>query len=224
MLLVMPNDDQATNEEGLGGQDDRSWWKDNSTVIITVLSVAVVALRLLTVSLGDPATAYAILQIGGTGTVLVATLVSTVGLLAIPACVIFGFYYFKHPKRDKLSSTQRRLMLGSTAILFCVALYMSPLLFLLYGIAFLVPVFFISEKLRTSFLPAYAFGYIVAGLLFGLIFSPTPWLPAQAISVAGQKPFSGYVLSQANGETFILTSNPEGVISVSSQKIRATEQ
>ena len=66
----------ATTQGG-SGNNDSSWWQDNATVIIAVLSVAAVAIRLLGVSRGDPEIAYAILQTGGTGNVLIATLIST---------------------------------------------------------------------------------------------------------------------------------------------------
>lgn len=54
--------------------------------------------------------------------------------------------------------------------------------------------------------------------------SPTPWLPVQKISVAGQRPFAGYVLSETNGETSILTSNPEEVIYLRDQSIQSSVQ
>jgi hypothetical protein len=64
---------------------------------------------------------------------------------------------------------------------------------------------------------------MLAFVLYELVF-PTPWFPMQAISVAGQKPFNGYVLSQADGKTFILTSWPVGVINLPSRTILATAQ
>jgi hypothetical protein len=217
----MAEDEQAMDKDP-GDQKGWAWLKDNSAVIITVLSVTVVAIRLLAVSLGDPATAYAILQTGGVGTVLVATLVSTVGLLAIPFWLILALY---RANRDS-SSIQGNIISGARYILFFVALYMSPILYLGVGILLfaLLMTFFRSEEERVNPLITFASGLLVAVLLSSVVLSPIPWLPSQAISVAGEKPFSGYVLSQANGETYILTASPEGVISVASQKILASEQ
>jgi hypothetical protein len=59
--------------------------------------------------------------------------------------------------------------------------------------------------------------YVLVISAYGLL-SPTPWLPVQSISIPGQT-FEGYVLSQGNGQTSILTSNPEEIISKPSQSI-----
>jgi hypothetical protein len=110
MLVAMAQDnlaqdnvaqDQLTSDKN----DDWKWLKDNSTAFIALLSVAVVAIRLLAVSRGDPETAYAILQIGGTGSVLIATLVSTLGLLAIPGSATFGFYAWRTANETAPGST-----------------------------------------------------------------------------------------------------------------------
>jgi len=208
-------------------RENWSWWNDNSAVIVGILSVAVVSIRLLSVSRGDPETAYAILQVGGTGTVLTATLLSTLGLIAIPACMILAFYAQR--ARAKNLSTASYQLGFSAIILSYIALYMSPIIFLIYGLAtgtmLLLFIIFTEpdkEEVGRSFRDVIA-GYLIFMIFYGL-FSPTPWLPSQAITVAGQRPFSGYVLSQANGETTILTSNPEGIISTPSKSIQATEQ
>jgi len=208
-------------------KDDWKWWKDNSTVIIAVLSVAVVAIRLLGVARGDPEIAYAILQIAGTGTVLIATLVSTLGLLAIPAFAIFAFYARQSfAKQKKFSATQFQLLLASSFAMLVIALYMSPVFLLAYSLAWWIPLIILSLTIPTTgarYLVIFVSAYVVGIFLYGL-FSPTPWLPVQAISVAGQKPFTGYVLSQANGTTSILTSDPEGVIILPSQSVLAIGQ
>jgi hypothetical protein len=208
-------------------KDDWKWWKDNSTVIIAVLSVAVVAVRLLGVARGDPEIAYAILQIAGTGTVLIATLVSTLGLLAIPAFAIFAFYARQSfAKERNFSSTQFQLLLASSFAMLVIALYMSPVFLLAYSLAWWIPLVILSLTIPTTgarYLFIFVFAYVVGIFLYGL-FSPTPWLPVQAISVAGRKPFAGYVLSQANGITSILTSDPEGVISPPSKSVLSIGQ
>lgn len=227
----MTQDDVTQDQVTSDKKDDWKWLKDNSTAFIALLSVVVVAIRLLAVARGDPQTAYAILQIGGTGSVLIATLVSTLGLLAIPVSATFGFYAWRTAKDtaagSSILSTQFILFVAGATVMFLIALYMSPVLYLLYSIVFLGIQMFIAvrssggrEKL---FLLISVVLYILGIIVYeGL--SPTPWLPVQTVTVAGQNPFSGYILSQANGQTSILTSDPEGIITLPSQSITTTEQ
>jgi hypothetical protein len=221
-LLVMVQRNPDAGQEIPDHKNDWSWWKDNSTVIIAILSVAVVAIRLLGVARGDPEIAFAILQIGGTGTVLIATLVSTLGLLAIPVCAVFIYNTWENRK----NATKFLVLTACSFGMLTIALYMAPAFLLAISIPLLILAVILSlgtlstgPQTLTGFIALYVFGLFIFGL-----FSPTPWLPVQEIHAAGQGPFTGYVLSQDNGETSILTANPEGVISISSQKILATEQ
>ncbi len=203
--------------------NDWSWWKDNSTVIVAILSVAIVAVRLLGVARGDPEIAFAILQIGGTGTVLIATLISTLGLLAIPACAILVYNAWL----ENDSAIQRWILIASSFGMFTIALYMAPAFLLVASIPGLIAVIILSVRTSATgpqYLTGFIVIYIIVLFIYGL-FSPTPWLPVQEIHITGQRPFTGYVLSQASGATSsILTSSPEGVISVPSQSILVTEQ
>jgi hypothetical protein len=226
-----PGTEGKEEDPGTEGKDFWKRWLDNSPVIVGILSVAVVAIRLLGVSRGDPQIAYAILQAGGTGNVLIGTLVSTLGLLAIPSLAAFGFYTFKH-RHDRSLVEFHVLLAGSLAMLY-IALYMAPIDFLILGILEAVAAIAAARILEhrepksswdgKKILSLFICFYISVVLLFELA-SPTPWLPIQAISVAGQSPFSGYVLSQADGQTSILTYNPDGVINVPSQRVLATTQ
>ncbi len=227
--------DDLTAAEGNPGSERKDssankgfWerWQDSSPVIVAVLSVAVVAIRLLGVARGDPQIAYAILQAGGTGNVLIGTLVSTLGLLAIPSLAAFGFYTFQH-RGDRSRVEFHVLIAGSLAMLY-IALYMAPIDFLVLSIVEALAVKVILERKKQGstwdgkkILSLFICVYVSVVLLFELA-SPTPWLPIQAIS-EGHQQFSGYVLSQASGQTLILTYNPDEVISVPSQRILATQ-
>jgi hypothetical protein len=209
--------DEAARSKGL------SWLKDNSSVIFGVASVAFVAVRLLGIARGDPETAYAILQATGTGNALVGSLVSTVGLLALPICATLGFYAW----RSRGSASFFPLLIGSSAV-FIVAIYMAPIFTLLSTVVSTIVVIPLSRRfmsaLRRHARDASSLLFIgIAAYLFLIfvyeIIIPTPWLPEQAISVAGHKPFSGYVLSVTNGGTTILTFHPEGVENVPSKDI-----
>ena len=232
--------------EDPGRQGDRTSWQDNFAVIIGILSVAVVAIRLMGVARGDPAIAYAILQSGGTSNVLIGTLVSTLGLLAIPTAVALFFYAIR---TEKAHTLPRHILLTAAFGMLYVSIYTAALASFVVAILVVIAVAIIrliwpfaqrliwrmpfvqnseekpEEKWKwrgTTFLSVGICIYVsvVAGYE---MFSPAAWLPVQAISVAGQRPFSGYVLSQADGNTSILTSNPDGVISVHSQSVQATQ-
>jgi hypothetical protein len=234
-------------DQGGSGNNDGSWWQENSTVIIAVLSVAVVAIRLLGVSRGDPEIAYAILQAGGTGNILIATLISTLGLLAIPLCATLGLDAANAWDTRHISA-RFHILFASSLVLLYIVLYMAPagLLFLsvcyaifMYLIYLIHLIWLLASKKRgspqehenhqkTFFSPK---TFLIIGIcvyttfLLGYeVFSPTPWLPVQQISIAGQKPFAGYVLSEANGETSILTSKPEEVIYLRTQSIQHSMQ
>ena len=231
MLVAMTQDGVTQNQETSNKNDDWEWLKDNSTAIIAVLSVAIVAIRLLAVARGDPQTAYAILQIGGTGSVLIATLVSALGLLAVPACATFGFYAWRTagdtPSGSSILSTRVILLSAGGAVMFLIALDMSPVILLLWSIVFLGIQTIIAVRVRDGrekLLILISVVVYVVGILIYEGVSPTPWLPVQTITVAEQSPFSGYILSQANGQTSILTRVPEGVITIPSQEITTIEQ
>ena len=308
-------DSSSVNQGNPVNKDGSSWWKDNSTVIIGVLSVAVVAIRVLGASRGDPEIAFAILQAGAAGPVLIATLVSTLGLLAIPALAAFALYARRERSAHGKSTNYILLVSGSVAM-FYLAFYMAPVGFLLLSIFIVISMVllwlfrpearasvflrrqrdrlwgrwshikqalpdagsraqpdagsraqpdagsraqpdagshrdvtdgnaasdvahrdtekrarrirkllaWLFAKLRAPVEDAKSFvflgicAYILIIFFYELV-SPTPWLPVQSIVTKGQGTFTGYVLSQANGTTSILISNPEQVASFPSQSI-----
>jgi hypothetical protein len=80
----------------------------------------------------------------------------------------------------------------------------------------------------TNKLIVFSVAVLIVGNLAFELSSPTPWPPEQVIYVTiqgqEQEQFSGYVLTQATGQTSILTSSPEGVITVPSQDVLYIEQ
>lgn len=243
-LLVMVQGSPEAGQGNPGHGDDWSWWNDNSTVIIAILSVAVVAIRLPGVSRGDPQIAYAILQSGGTGNVLIGTLVSALGLLAIPVSALFAVFWYDAHRASKESEPgpgkspfQKHVLLAATFASAYIVVYTAPIgALIITGLAIgaiftwaLVRHFRKEPEWRWGLTEAkkvlgvFTIAYIVAVVLLEVA-NPTPWLPIQNFSVAGKGQFSGYMLSQADGETFILTSNPDEVISGPSQGFQFTSQ
>ncbi len=230
----MADDKTSASQESPVKKDDRNdwrWWTDNSAVLIGILSVAVVAMRLLGVARGDPETAYAILQVGGTGNVLIATLVSALGLLAIPATAILGFYAWD-TRRTEQSPTRFYQLLVAACTMAFIALYMAPTASLILSVLILAPIIIIvifaaarhwrSPRWKTL-LALSVVAYIFLIVCYQAV-SPTPWLPEQNITVIGRSPLTGYVLSQANDRTSILTSRGEEVLSVPSNRIQSIVQ
>jgi hypothetical protein len=222
--------ENPASAQGRSGNNGSSWWQDNSAVIIAALSVAVVAIRLLSVSRGDPEIAYTILQSGGTGNVLIATLTSTLGLLAIPICAALGLDAADTWGTRHISARFHLSFAALLALLYIV-FYMAPVGLLLLSICFALFMYLIwllapgrrQNRHETLFRPK---TFVIIGIciytLFLLVYevsSPTPWLPVQKISIAGGIPFTGYVLSETNGLTSILTSKPEEVIYLRNQSI-----
>jgi hypothetical protein len=196
-------------------------------VLIGILSVAIVAIRLLGVARGDPETAYAILQDGGTGNVLIATLVSALGLLAIPASAILAYYAWDTRKNARYSSTRFYQLVVAACGMAFIALYMAPTASIIVSLGILVSIAVVAIVAAAS---PWSFAKWKRLLILSLVtytvfivgyeaLSPTPWLPEQNITVTGQGALSGYVLSEANGRISILTSRGEGVVSFPSKDV-----
>lgn len=145
----------------------------------------------------------------------------------MPAALILAYLWFTN--RSSKGSELHLLAAISIGTLY-ISLYMSPFLLGLYSALFLLIVLSVHHAKSTSRKSKVIITASIAALILGIFAfefsSPTPWLPDQAIFVTGQEqgPFSGYVLAQADGQTSILTANPEGVITIPSQSILSTEQ
>jgi len=136
--MTTPDSNNSVAGQGNSpNKDGAPWWQAYSTVIAAILSVTIVAVRLLLVARGDPETAYAILQAGGTGTVLIGTLISTLGLLAIPAVVVLIVSIPRAGRRSD-NSIQTYALGAAAAIIFSIAFYEAAIILLVPGIILVV--------------------------------------------------------------------------------------
>jgi hypothetical protein len=184
----MVHDSSPTDmNEGSGHRDSLKWLQENSAVIIAILSVTIVAIRLLAVARGDPQIAYAILQAGGTGNVLIGTLVSALGLLAIPACAAFGF----SSREAKKHSALKHVLVAAAFGMAYITIYAAPVVALASGVVLAVSgiIWDSRRKSESSWDGKKIFSfftcvYIAVVVLYEVAY-PVPWLPIQVISEAG---------------------------------------
>lgn len=222
--------------------NNSSWWRDNLSLVVGSLSAGLIALRLLVVARGDPETAYAILQAGGTAAILTGTLVSVVGLIAAPISFLLFFYAWLHfCARRTQGTTSWIALFGASAVSAYIAIFAAPAALLLLGIALGFVVWLVLRQPRIRGLimpeddshpksrgsiPSWAYITIICYLALTMItqlWSPKPWLPIQSIETKTQT-FNGYVLSETNGDAYILTATPTGVTQVPSSSIESATE
>jgi hypothetical protein len=221
---------KENREPGMESGNARSSWSGSLSLLIGLFSVAFAAVRVLSAAGGDLETAYAILREQGTGTIYVGTLIYYVGVMAAPIALLCWIYY-------KNSGNWLALAVaGGCLYIVIVAAHISELVFGAF-IAFVYSIAATSRgrSLRSvqtvtyPKLPWLPKGITIVifvyslGILGALIFNTAPWLPIQAISIEGQRPFSGYVLSEGNATSSILTAHPISVIYVQSKSIKAVK-
>jgi hypothetical protein len=146
---------------------------------------------LLSVSRGDTETAYAILQAGGTANVLIATLISTLGLLAIPICVAPGLDAEEWEKKRHTTSPRFHVSFAGSLAMLYIVFYMSPVGLLLASIIYAIVVYvlwILWRKLRKNRHKTFSHPrtYIiisiciyVLGLFVYEVGTPAPWFPVQ---------------------------------------------
>jgi hypothetical protein len=229
-------------------------WQNNLTLILGVLSLALIAIRLLTVAGFDPETAYDILQAEGTGDVIVGSLVSIVGLIFAPVGFILLYTYRSQRRSVPRKPYAHYQLLGGLSLV-VLTIFMSPFFVLLVSVIIVVIATLLSRsyrswaqnkdiKMAATLLsrlyrrssqeiekvtpPPVSLGleailiYAVAVIVIGFG-SNNPWIPSQIIAAKHHPIFTGYVLSEANGELTILIRGPIEVVEISSQNVTLSE-
>lgn len=100
--------------------------KDNLALIATALATLFIALRIFSVAAYNPQTAYGILQAQGTGTVIIGSLLSLVGLLPLFLTPLVLAAYDTIPA--KMKDTYRTAYVGLLILLLLIAVFITPLL------------------------------------------------------------------------------------------------
>jgi hypothetical protein len=205
-------------------------WAQYIPIAVGVISVAFVAARLLSISSGDPETAYAVLQAEGTGSALAGSLIPEVGLLAFPISIALAVYAARKP--STILGPRFAVLITIGGICFVVAMFTVPVYTFILASLFTIFMGFstwgtrrsiarsTSEMTKVSRPSLYEMCavYAISTLLISSIIY-TPWLPEDNFIVKGHADFSAFVLSQSSDTTVILTRNPAAVIQISTNQI-----
>jgi hypothetical protein len=220
----MESREPAPGEPAASEPAPGSYWQNNLALLVGALSLAFIAVRLLTVTGYDPETAYYVLQATGTGAVVAGTLVSTVGLAAAAlAGFVLLYHYCVKSRIDPSGSGASFAVIGAVALI-VIALITAPIVPLLALIVLTSVACLLTLKKgtgsrsRMNIILLYILTVIIVGSLITGI-----WIPAQRISAQGKPAFTGYILSEANGKLTVLTFNPVVITQISSLKV-ATEE
>jgi hypothetical protein len=214
-----------------------SWaWRDNIGLLAGTGSVAFIAVRLLSVAGGDPETAYTILQSQGTATIVVGSLISLVGLVAVPVAIAFMRYAYVHQPTDSNDRTSSYSLALSSGLAL-IAIYTAPAGELVASVVVALVFGYWTSRLfhrkteldnskRFSFKvisPHLLIIYFITIMIINVA-SVNPWLPSESISIKGGAPFSGFILSEGGTNALILTADPIGIVQLPRQDITGTAQ
>ena len=203
----------------------------NWPLLAGVFSVGFIAARLLGASAHDPETAYAILQIQGTGNVIAGSLISGVGLIVAPLAVISFCAYKIRRDPNKASLAWLAGIFGIFIVaytapfgIFTALVALTAASSLILWIMRSIFCWYARQKnnggpprARLSFYEITAI-YLGLTLLFFTSYVLPPWLPAENIMV-GKSTITAYVLSQDPTTTYILQENPVKIIRLPTSEI-----
>jgi Ca2+/Na+ antiporter len=102
--------------------------KEHIPLITGSLVAIFVALRIFSAAAYNPETAYGILQASGTGTVIIGSLLSIIGILPAWLFLACTFAYDRIP--DKQKDAAQSTYAGVLVLLFLIAIFISPIAYL----------------------------------------------------------------------------------------------
>jgi hypothetical protein len=212
-------------------------WPIDTAVLITLLSVALTAIKLMTVAGGDPETAYAILQAQGTGTVIIGALLTSIGFVIAP----IGVALIATPSKTTVGSRPgNHYMLGF--LLLIVAAFTTPWFQLLVIAGSTLLVWLIVEgtmmasmvlagvpkwkrqmKFQSNYLITLSLTYICFAIA-GAFINSTPWLPTEKISLHGYSPMTGYVLARDDSQIVVLRYRTWVIQNVPTREVTSVQE
>jgi hypothetical protein len=104
--------------------------KQQLPLIVGMLTTIFIALRILSAAAYNPTTAYGILQAEGTGTVIVGSLLSVIGIFPVWLFAISIFAYDGLTK--KRQDSVRAYFIGTLVALFLAGIFITPILGLIF--------------------------------------------------------------------------------------------
>lgn len=218
LLSSRPAPDPASNS-------DKPWLLQHLALLVGLTSVAFIAVRLLSVSAGNPETAFAILQAEGTGSVVVGSLISGIGLIAVPIAIAafrYGVVLFRRARKSATMPFSERVAasLGIVTLAVFISYFATPVMTFLAAAGGWLLIFFMALAINRRALRrkgrkpslreclpsiwAMAIVYLLLALT-GLTVASDLWVPPQNIVLRGHPVFSAYIVSQTSDATVILT-------------------
>jgi hypothetical protein len=197
---------EAEEEDGTESGQDKSSAKSSSILLqnlgllIAGLIAVVVSLRLLAVSTWSRRTALAILQAGGSSSVITGTVLSALGTavgVAFGLFLVIRTYSLSAERRRPNSKDWLIALIGLLLEILLVPLYLIPATIILLASAFLLGRF--GEHLMIRDRRLTTVGYLsLAGMTLAaigfVVMDHRPWLPAENIRLGGGAVVTGYVL------------------------------
>lgn len=215
-----------------GSAEMRALAKEHLALVASAGLTAIVALKVFAFSRYNVETAAAVVQVAGTGNVVVGTLVAM-----LPTLVMFGLgevLIRRLAWLRRLAPLERRAVLASSALpllmLFLFVPFVTALLYLTVVIAVPLvlgwfvrwhdrkrsnpsPVEPMSDVERTAAraaFPLYVFFTVVTAT----------WLPSESVAVDGGQPVKAYVVGVRDGETVFLPAGNHGLVAAPTSDVR----
>jgi hypothetical protein len=202
----------------LGNLVERVDWSTHAALIASGAVGAVLVIRLLAVGEWDTSTAHAILQTGGTGTVLLGAMVSLVSAVlpgALAVAIARPAYRW-----GRGAGRPDAALVMSTILFVLVALLVAPMVYLIVGVPVASFLAFLIGRADTGKPEDLAtrdnLRMLATALVFGsasvLLVSAQPWLPREVLIITGGDRVVGYVLVANSDSTAVLQHQPRQVI------------
>jgi hypothetical protein len=166
------------------------------TLVLALVSSAVVIFRALIWGDLRVATALALLTAGGIGGVILGSALAYLPFI-VPLAGILSFVRLRSAPRLPDGSALRAALDWVVVTAGFLTFVMTPLFVVGFMAIMLVFIWFAADDG-----PQYMLGLLAGAVLSGVVFGPF-WLPSERISI-GSETFTGYVLGQSAGWTEIL--------------------
>jgi hypothetical protein len=203
--------------------------KGQAALVTVLVTAAMTAARLLSISRFDVNTAATILQVSGTGAAVAGTALTLLPFALVLAVGMLAVLVFIDPSLFDVAPERARLALwvcvGATLCLTAWALFILTLLFV--AGAFLVGRYLRSRRLRTDVRTELRHSRLLkaqaAVLLTVLVMTPIilqrPWLPEQAVVLRDGRTRVGYLLGDADGNLAIMSDADRVVVFVDPEQV-----
>jgi hypothetical protein len=203
--------------------------KGHAALVTLLVSAALTAARLLSISRFDVNTAATILQVSGTGAAVAGTALTLLPFALVLAACVLAVVVFVDPGLLDLSPARAGLLLwvcvGATLCLTAWVLFILTVLFV--AVAAAVGWYLrrrrlhtdVRSEVRRSRLLQVQATILITVLVMTPIILQRPWLPEQAIVLKGGQVQVGYLLGDADGRLAIMSDADRTVTFVDPEQV-----